>query len=302
MNNKVGSNSAFINFLVCLLIAIWVFGWFFTMVGLEQSKPFSFSALRFFLASIIMHFMIFVRCRYTNYTLIEWFYIFLIGVLQTTVMFSFASYGMLYVGLVKSAILIYTTPVWTSLLGWFFLREKLSVINIVGLILACFGIFLMLGAGLLDASGLGVLLLIGSSVAWSISSFILKATLAKKDMFCIAAWQMTFGSIGLLVLAFYVDGGVVFQVSADSVVSLIYVSVGASVIAFTLWFYIVARVALIRSSMASLAVPVVVFGIQELREGQGLDFAYIIAAVIIFLGLIVVNIGNKSVDNLVVDK
>ena len=299
---NVRSSAGVLNGLLCLLVVIWVVGWFFTMVGLEQSKPFSFSALRFFLASVIMHLVICIGSRYASYTLLEWFYIFLVGVFQTTIMFSLASYGMLEVGLAKSAVLIYTTPVWTSLLGCFFLREKLSICKVFGLVLACFGVFLMLSSDLSSASGLGVFLLIGSSVAWSVSSVILKSKLAKKDAFCITAWQMTFGSIGLVVLAFYVDGEIAFQVSLESVVSLVYVSIFASVIAFTLWVYIVARVLLIRSSMASLAVPIIVFGIQEVREQQYLDFVYIAASVVIFLGLIVVNVGNNAVDNLVVEK
>lgn len=291
---RLSSNANVINFSLCLLVVIWVVGWFFTMIGLEWSTPFSFSALRFLLASLIMHFFIFFSSRYVSYTLSEWFYILLVGLFQTTIMFSLASYGIIEVGLAKSAILIYTTPVWTSLLGWFFLRESLSIFKVLGLVSACIGVFLMTSSGLSIDDSIGVLLLIGSSVSWSVSSLILKAKLAKKDMFCIAAWQMTFGSIGLVALAYYVDGGILFEVVFDSVISLIYVCIGASVVAFTLWFYIVSRVALIRSSMASLAVPVSVFGIQEMRPGQYLDLVYVVASVFIILGLLMVIIGGRD--------
>ena len=296
------STAGSVNILLFLLVVIWVVGWFFTMEGLEWSTPFSFSALRFFVASIIMHLVILTRSSYTSYTIAEWCYILLVGLLQTTIMFSFASYGMIELGLATSAILIYTTPIWTSLLGWFFLSEKLSACKIFGLIFSGFGVVLILNLGWEVNRGLGVVLLVVSSISWSISNLIIKAKLASMDMFGVAAWQMTFGSLGLLIMAYYIDAGIVFEVSFDSIISLVYVSIGASVIAFTLWFYIVSRVALVRSSMASLAVPVIVLGIQKVREGQFLDSTYLVASLAIVVGLILVNVGNETVNKTVVER
>jgi drug/metabolite transporter (DMT)-like permease len=284
----------FINFSLCLLVLIWVIGWFFTMLGLNHSTPFSFSALRFLVAALVMHLLIFLGARHVRYTLREWFLILLVGLFQTTLMFSLASYGMIEVGLSKAAILIYSTPVWTGILGWLFLSERLSGFKFLGLLFASLGILLISIPSFLSNSGIGVFLLIGSSISWSISSLILKSRLAQKDMICITAWQMTFGSIGLIALAFYVDGTIVFERELESLIALTYVSLGASVVGFTLWFYIVSRVDLIRSSMASLVVPVSVLIIQEVRAGEHLDLILVAASVFIILGLSMVIIGTQA--------
>ncbi|WP_421556852.1 DMT family transporter [Pseudomonas kitaguniensis] len=290
---RLSQANALINLSLCLLVFIWVIGWFFTMSGLDKSTPFSFSALRFLIAALVMHLLIFLGARHARYTLQEWFFILLVGIFQTTMMFSLASYGMIEVGLSKAAILIYSTPVWTSLLGWYFLSERLSIFKFFGLAFACLGILLISIPSFFYGSGIGVLLLIGSSLSWSVSSVILKSRLARKDMICITAWQMTFGSIGLIALAFYVDGQIVFEVGFEGLFALIYVSLGASVVGFTLWFYIVSRVDLIRSSMASLFVPVSVLIIQEVRAGERLDLILVVASVFIVLGLIMVIIGTQ---------
>lgn len=290
----VSENARYVNFSLCLLVFIWIIGWFFTAVGLERSTPFSFSALRFLLAALVMHLMIYVGSRYVRYTLFEWVAIILVGLFQTTIMFSLASYGINEVGLAKAAILIYSTPVWNIILGWFFLRKRLSAFKVLGVFFASVGIFLIALPGLANGAGIGAILLLGSSLSWSISSLILKTKLATKDMVCITAWQMTFGSIGLVALAFYSDGRIIFDVALDSIVALVYVSIVASVIAFTLWSNIVSRVDLVRSSMATLMVPVSVLVVQEVRTSQYVDFVLVTASIFIILGLIMVIVGGDD--------
>lgn len=48
---------------------------------------------------------------------------------------------------VRALLLFYLTPVWSTLLGVFFLRERLTVNRLVGLILAFVGLAVVLGAG-----------------------------------------------------------------------------------------------------------------------------------------------------------
>lgn len=103
---------------------------------------------------------------------------------------------------------------------------------------------------------------------------------------------MTFGAVGLLVLTLMVDGGVNFDVNAESLLAVLYVSVVGSVVAFSLWFYVVPRIDLLHSSMALVAVPVVVLGIEGVALEQHLDTTVLSASMLIIGGIVLVFLGD----------
>lgn len=223
---------------------------------------------------------------------VEWVWVALIGLFQTTLMFSLATYGLQEVGIAKAAILIYSTPLWSSLLGWLFLKERFTPIKCAGLLAGCVGMVVMVSPSLAKESFIGEALLVGSAMSWSVSSFLLKKYLPNADKLAIGTWQMTFGAIGLLVLTLMVDGGVNFDVNAESLLAVLYVSVVGSVVAFSLWFYVVPRIDLLHSSMALVAVPVVVLGIEGVALEQHLDTTVLSASMLIIGGIVLVFLGD----------
>jgi len=64
-----------------------------------------------------------------------------------------------------------TNPAWLALLGFLFLKERLSASGYLGIALAALGVLLLGGGGGGGEVGLGVLLLVLASLAWAIYSF-----------------------------------------------------------------------------------------------------------------------------------
>jgi drug/metabolite transporter (DMT)-like permease len=275
-----------------VLVGVWTLGWFLTEVGLESSTPFSFTAVRFVLAAVLMQLILAWRQKRDALKRVEWVWVGLIGLFQTTLMFSLATYGLLQVGIAKAAILIYSTPLWSSLLGWLFLKERFTPLKCAGLMVGCVGMVVMVSPSLSKESFIGEALLVGSAMSWSVSSFLLKKYLPNADKLAIGTWQMTFGAIGLLVLALMVDGGVKFDVNAESLLAMLYVSIVGSVVAFSLWFYVVPRIDLLHSSMASVAVPVAVLGIEGVVLEQHLDRTLLSASMLIIGGIVLVFLSD----------
>ncbi|UVM49746.1 MULTISPECIES: DMT family transporter [unclassified Pseudomonas] len=291
------SDSFRTNAALAVLVGVWTLGWFLTEVGLESSTPFSFTAVRFLLAAVLMQSILAWRQKRGALKSMEWVWVALIGLFQTTLMFSLATYGLLEVGIARAAILIYSTPLWSSLLGWLFLKERFTPLKCAGLMAGCVGMVVMVSPSLSKESFIGEALLVGSAMSWSISSFLLKKYLPNTDKLTIGTWQMTFGAIGLLVLMLMVDGGVKFNVNAESLLAMLYVSVIGSVVAFSLWFYVVPRIDLLHSSMASVAVPVAVLGIEGVALEQHLDTTLLSASMLIIGGIVLVFLSDHMGRN-----
>lgn len=286
------SDSFRTNGALAVLVGVWTLGWFLTEVGLKSSTPFSFTAVRFLLAAVLMQSILVWRQKRSALKSMEWVWVALIGLFQTTLMFSLATYGLLEVGIARAAILIYSTPLWSSLLGWLFLKERFTPLKCAGLMAGCVGMVVMVSPSLSKESFIGEALLVGSAMSWSVSSFLLKKYLPNTDKLTIGTWQMTFGAIGLLVLTLMVDGGVKFSVNAESLLAMLYVSVIGSVVAFSLWFYVVPRIDLLHSSMASVAVPVAVLGIESVALEQHLDTTLLSASMLIIGGIVLVFLSD----------
>jgi len=73
---------------------------------------------------------------------------------------------------VRVILLFYMTPLWSTLLGIFILKEKLTINRVTGLILAFSGLMVVLGAGyqIPVPSGLGDWLALLSGLIWSFAS------------------------------------------------------------------------------------------------------------------------------------
>ena len=77
--------------------------------------------------------------------------------------------------LAANAILLqYTAPVWTCLLGWFFLKEKPYWENWAALLLICFGMFLVFGNSLAQGAFLGDCLALISGITFAANSIVLR--------------------------------------------------------------------------------------------------------------------------------
>ena len=77
--------------------------------------------------------------------------------------------------LAANAILLqYTAPVWTCLLGWFYLKEKPYWEHWASLALICFGMFLVFGNALAHGSVLGNCLALLSGITFAANSIVLR--------------------------------------------------------------------------------------------------------------------------------
>ena len=92
--------------------------------------------------------------------------------------FSLYSISLVYTDVVRSILLFYLTPIWGTLLGVVFLKERLSLMRLAGLICGLGGLFVVLGgAGFVPwPQNLGDWLALASGICWALGTLGLYKT------------------------------------------------------------------------------------------------------------------------------
>ncbi len=176
-------------------------------MGLPYAEPLGFLTIRFALAAVVLMVLIFCipRLRRGSITLAECGHAAVVGILIQAVylggVFSAISIG-ISAGL--SALIVGLQPLLTVILATFWLREKITVMKVGGILLGLLGISLVISErGNLDGSVsvTGLLLCVASLLGITIGSLYQKRYCAKIKMLPAVAVQYSASVIVLLPLA-----------------------------------------------------------------------------------------------------
>ncbi len=256
---------------------------------LKQVSPVDFAAWRTIIGSLTLFLLLVYRKKPLKPKAIG--ITIIIGLLSTTGGIGLVTWALSLGAVGKTAILIYIMPFWVLLLAWPILGEKVRGIQWLSVILAFIGLMVILQPWSLQSTFMGNLLAILCSVSWAASTIVMKMARKKYefDLTSMTAWQMFFGAIPLVLLAFSIPTPDI-NWSMSFVVSLFYSSVICQGIASILWFYIVQELPAGMASMGTLATPVIGFAAAFLQLGErptlmeGIGTLLILTALIILTG------------------
>jgi drug/metabolite transporter (DMT)-like permease len=102
------------------------------------------------------------------------------------------------------------------------------------------------------------LLALGAGIAWAISVIVFKKipVETRNDLLLVTAWQMVFGMLPLVVIAWLTDERAIVW-NGHFIAALAYNAIGGMAIATLLWLYILQRLPATISGLNALAVPIV---------------------------------------------
>jgi O-acetylserine/cysteine efflux transporter len=124
------------------------------------------------------------------------------------------------------------------------LKERPGIKNILGIIIAFIGLFVLLGAPNLEGKLIGVLLLLFGAFTWSLGMVMAKPLSKKIGGFAVTAWVSLFCGPMLLLGSFIFDGNTInYFLSADSKGWLIvaYLSLIMQPLAYGTWYHVIGR-------------------------------------------------------------
>lgn len=248
-----------------LILAALLFGlnWPLMKIGLEDLGPLWFAALRVIIAAVVL-FVILAATRQLHWPRKRDRGVTLsFGLLQMGVFMGIIHYALLDVEVGRSAVLAYTTPLWTVPLAALVLGERMSRRAVVGLGVGLFGIVVLFNPATFpwhqDAYLHGNALLLIAAIIAAVVIVHLRSHAWSRPHLTLLPWQFSLGGIALALTAYALEGPLVVPTSLDFALLMAFNAIAAT--AFSFWAYIAAakRLPANTTAMTSLAVPL--FGI-----------------------------------------
>jgi len=171
------SSKAFRYLLILLAIIFWGTSFVATKTVLNEIKPVTIIILRLILASILLTIIALSTKRKfsINFKSHSWIFILaLVAVFHLWIQVT----GLQYTTASNTGWIIGTAPVFMAILGFVFYKEKITLLQFLGILVAVAGLLLLIGKGDITNIGLienqGDLLVLGSAFTWGVYSMVNK--------------------------------------------------------------------------------------------------------------------------------
>jgi drug/metabolite transporter (DMT)-like permease len=286
-----------------ILCCIWGSTWLFIKIGLADLPPLTFAGIRFVLASLILTALVLLRRVRLPRSGKELALIAITGVLTFALNYGLVFWGEQYISSGLAAVLQSTFPAFGLVIAHFYLpHERLTTARVVGVLLGVCGVAVIFSDQLSIAGSmalLGSMALVLSAFFGSYGNVLVKAYGGKIDPQVLAAGQMVCGFVPLLSIGIPTEGNPAhFHWTTMAVVSLLYLVVVGSVIAFALYYWLVRHMDVTNTMLIALVTPAiaVILGMIVLHEKLNWRLLAGGACIISGLALIVFRKRHKSVS------
>tara|TARA_B110000438_G_scaffold217325_1_gene210009 strand:- start:1408 stop:2271 length:864 start_codon:yes stop_codon:yes gene_type:complete len=173
-------------------------------------------------------------------------------------------YGLTYTGLsiidASSAILLVQVEVpFGIIIAFFLLKEIPTIKNIVGLVIAFIGVFVLTGAPNLEGKYIGVLLTLAGAFCWALGAVMAKPLSKKIGAFALMTWLCVFSGPMLIVLSIIFDGNPIpYILSANlySWLTVMFLGFIMQPVGYAAWYYVLKKYPVNKVMPVLLVLPV----------------------------------------------
>ncbi|HSL47117.1 MAG TPA: DMT family transporter, partial [Anaerolineales bacterium] len=226
----------------------------------------------------------------------EWAYFALLGFLGITFHQWLQSTGLLTAQATTTAWIITSTPIFIALLGFFVLRERLAWYQTAGILLASFGVLLIVTKGNLSAlttgrfGTLGDFLVMISAVNWAVFSTLSRPGLKKHPATLMMFYVMGFGWLFSSIL-FFTGSGMeqISSVPLDGWIAIGFLGIFCSGMAYIFWYDALKVLPVAQTGSFLYLEPIVTVIVAALLIREVILLATLIGGVTILIGVWLVN-------------
>jgi drug/metabolite transporter (DMT)-like permease len=282
---------------VLLSMLFWGMSYIWMKVVYQFYNPITTVFLRLLIAAPVQFIVVIGLKKLQKIQKEDFRYLIMISLFQPFLYFLFESYGIKFVSPTIAAVITSTIPLFVPIAAYFLLKEKISWLNTMGLVVSFSGILLVIIKDdfSLSPSPLGLLFLflaVGAGVAYTTT--VRKMTL-KYNPLTIVTYQNILGVFWFLPLFLLVDVQSFLQArpSLNAVASLVMLALLASALAFVLFAYSVRELGAARASVFGNCVPVFTAALAWLLLKEELSLRMIIGIAVVITGLLMSQIRKQ---------
>lgn len=200
----------------------------------------------------------------------------------------FLTFGLLEIDAAKAIIIAYTMPLWAAFLARFLLKERLSAVRLLGIVLGIGGV-LVLNLGKLDGSAIsprGMILVLGAALCWAGGTVAVKMHRWRLPTIMLTAWQVAFGTLPMIVgMVLLEDPTDIQSASLPAIGGMLYTATIAMVICHWTWYSLLQMVPAAVAAASTVAIPISGVYVSALVLGEVVGWREVVALSLVVSGL-----------------
>lgn len=267
-----------------ILSLTWGYTWVIAKQGLAYAPPFAFAAQRALGGALAL--IVALKLMGRPLKLVAPGQTLAIGLTQVAGFMLFQTWALVEGGPGKTAVLIFTMPIWTLLLAWPILGERVRGKQWLAAASTLTGLFLIIEPWDMHASLFSKFLGLMAAICWASGTILVKRLRGNTpvDLLTLTTWQMLLGALPLMLLSFIVPEPAT-NWTLSYVGILAFMSVASTAMCWWLWIYILDRVPAWEASLSVLGTPVVAILASRLTFGEQFKGSEIAGILLIGSGL-----------------
>ena len=279
--------SLFDYFLLTILALIWASAFFNIKIATYSFGPVTIAFLRVFFGAI----PVLLLCYFKNIKIEafsnDWHWFAMIGFINLVAPFFLIAYGVKSVQSNLAGILMSTTPLSSTVLGHLYLKnEKFNFIKTIGILIGFSGIVFLFSDNLLidENNFLSALLILLGSTCYVIGG-VLTLKISKKKNENVTGSILIWATIILIPLVAFIEQPWYIKPRLDSTISVIYLGLVSTGIAWLLRFKILVKNGLIFQSQVSYLIPIFGTILSYIFLKEIITFKVFISLVAVVVGI-----------------
>ena len=244
--------------LLTLLALIWASAFFNIKIATYSFGPVTIALLRVFFGAIPVWILCFYKKIKVEAFSKDWYWFAIIGFINLVVPFFLISYGVKSVQSNLAAILMSTTPLSSTILGHYYTKdEKFNFTKTIGILIGFAGIVYLFSDNLLinESNFFSAILILVGSTCYVIGG-VLTLKIKEKKNENVTGSILIWAVIILIPLSFFIEKPWTYNPSIQSTISVIYLGLVSTGIAWLLRFKILVDNGLIFQSQVSYLIPI----------------------------------------------
>ena len=281
--------------LLTILALIWASAFFNIKIATYSYGPLSISFFRIFFGALPVILICYLRKIKIEAFSKDWYWFAAIGIINLVIPFFLIAYGIQKVQSNLAAILMASTPLTAAILAHFFIsNEKINLIKSIGILVGFSGIvFLFSDKILINENNFFSAFLILFGSCFYVVGGLLTLKISNKTNENVTASILIWATLILFPICIFIEQPWNLTPRLDSTISLIYLGVFSTGIAWLLRFYILKNNGLVFQAQVAYLIPIfgVILGFLFLKEG--ITPKVILSLMAVILGIYLVKRSSK---------
>ena len=221
----------------------------------------------------------------------EWFDLAVASTFNIAIFQIGMTYGVSLLSPGRTAVIVYTMPVWAALFAMFVLRERLTAERGVALGLGLVALVVLLDQDLskLANAPLGAALTLMSAISFGFGTVWMKRRRWSITPMVSGGWQLLLGMVPLLAVWLMLQPDPTWSaVKVESWFAIAYLVLASNVLAYIAWFRVIAIFPAVVSGIGTLAIPIIGVLSSAALVGEEIGWRELVALLLVCSALALV--------------